>query len=47
MFWDGVDAGPPYDPASPPAGSFKVEDPDGIVVDVSARDSQWPGVRLP
>lgn len=44
--WDGVDAGKPYDPASPPAKSFKVEDPDGIIVDVTASDDQWPGVDL-
>lgn len=43
---DGVDYPKPYDPASPPTESFKVEDPDGIVVDVTARDDQWPGVGL-
>src|SRR5205085_10717706 len=46
IFWDGVDAGKPYDPATPPSKSFKVEDPDGIVVDVTASVDQWPGVRL-
>jgi catechol 2,3-dioxygenase-like lactoylglutathione lyase family enzyme len=46
IFWDGVDAGKPYDPATPPARSFKVEDPDGIVVDVTASADQWPGVTL-
>lgn len=44
--WDGVDGGKPYDPACPPTESFKVEDPDGIVVDVSANPNQWPGVQL-
>jgi catechol 2,3-dioxygenase-like lactoylglutathione lyase family enzyme len=44
IVWDGVDAGQPYDPNSPPTQSFKVADPDGIVVDVSASDDQWPGV---
>jgi catechol 2,3-dioxygenase-like lactoylglutathione lyase family enzyme len=44
IFWDGVDGGKPYDPAVPPAESFKVADPDGIVVDVSANPAQWPGV---
>ena len=45
IFSDGV-AGQPFDPASPPTKSFKVEDPDGIVVDVTANDEQWPGIRL-
>jgi len=46
IIWDGVDGGKPYDPATPPSESFKVEDPDGIVVDVSARSDQWPGVEF-
>ncbi len=46
IIWDGVDGGKPYDPATPPSESFKVEDPDGIVVDVSARSDQWPGVSM-
>ena len=46
IIWDGVDGGKPYDPANPPTESFKVADPDGIVVDVSANPNQWPGVRL-
>jgi len=46
IIWDGVDGGKPYDPAQPPTESFKVADPDGIVVDVSANPLQWPGVRL-
>ena len=41
---DGV-CGKEYDPNSPPDESFKVEDPDGIVVDVTADDDQWPGVQ--
>ena len=44
IIWDGVDGGKPYDPANPPTESFKVADPDGIVVDVSANPKQWPGV---
>lgn len=44
IIWDGVDGGKPYDPSTPPAESFKVEDPDGIVVDISANPEQWPGV---
>lgn len=46
IIWDGVDAGKPYDPATPPSESFKVEDPDGIVVDVSGKADQWPGVGI-
>jgi catechol 2,3-dioxygenase-like lactoylglutathione lyase family enzyme len=41
---DDVDNCGPYDPANPPTRSFKVEDPDGIVVDVTASDDQWLGV---
>jgi catechol 2,3-dioxygenase-like lactoylglutathione lyase family enzyme len=44
IFWDGVDGGKPYDPIHPPAESFEVEDPDGIVMDISANPAQWPGV---
>lgn len=44
ILWDGVDGGKPYDSAHPPTESFKVADPDGIVVDVSANPEQWPGV---
>lgn len=47
IIWDGVDSGKPYVPGSLPAESFKVEDPDGIVVDVTASHDQWPGVQLP
>ncbi|MBI2192128.1 MAG: VOC family protein [Planctomycetes bacterium] len=46
IIWDGVDAGKPYDPNHPPTRSFKVVDPDGIVVDVSADRNQWPGVDI-
>ena len=46
IIWDGVDGGQKYDPASPPTESFKVEDPDGIVVDITSREEQWPGGKL-
>lgn len=46
IIWDGVDGGRPYDPSEPPSESFKVEDPDGIVVDVSGSPDQWPGVAI-
>ena len=41
---DDIDDPKPFDPASPPTASFKVEDPDGIVVDVTASDDQWLGI---
>jgi catechol 2,3-dioxygenase-like lactoylglutathione lyase family enzyme len=41
---EGVDGERPYDPQDPPTDAFKVMDPDGIVVDVAARRTQWPGV---
>jgi catechol 2,3-dioxygenase-like lactoylglutathione lyase family enzyme len=43
---DDVDFCRPYDPANPPTESFKVEDPDGIVVDVTVREDQWLGVSV-
>lgn len=46
IVWEGLDGSKRYDPARPPEEAFKVEDPDGIVVDVTARDDQWPGVGL-
>lgn len=46
IIWDGVDGGKPYDPASPPSESFKVEGPDGIVVDVSGNPDQSPEVSI-
>jgi catechol 2,3-dioxygenase-like lactoylglutathione lyase family enzyme len=46
IVWDGVDAGHPYDPQHLPSASFKVTDPDGIVVDITADRAQWPGVAL-
>lgn len=44
---DDVGDGQPYDPDNLPEYSFKVHDPDGIVVDVTASQRQWPGVALP
>ncbi len=46
IFWDDVRNGQAYDPAVPILQSFKVADPDGIAVDVSASPDQWPGVKL-
>lgn len=44
--WEGLDGSKRYDPERLPTIAFKVEDPDGIVVDVTELDDQWPGVRL-
>lgn len=46
IIWDGVDGGKEYDPGDPPSESFKIEDPDGIVVDVTASRGQWPGLGV-
>ncbi len=46
IIWEGLDGKTRYDAERPPAIAFKVEDPDGIVVDVTERDDQWPGVEL-
>jgi catechol 2,3-dioxygenase-like lactoylglutathione lyase family enzyme len=49
IYWEGVSGGHAYDASEPsklPSGSFKVEDPDGITVDVTASRDQWPGVGL-
>jgi catechol 2,3-dioxygenase-like lactoylglutathione lyase family enzyme len=46
IIWDGVAAGHAYDPQQRPTESFKVTDPDGIVVDVTASPAQWPGVGV-
>ncbi|HEV7215026.1 MAG TPA: VOC family protein [Chloroflexota bacterium] len=46
IIWDGVAAGHAYAPQHPPTESFKVTDPDGIVVDVTASSDQWPGVGI-
>ena len=46
--WEGLDGSKPYDAKSGelPSQAFKVEDPDGIVVDITEQDEQWPGVAL-
>jgi len=45
IIWEGLDGSKPYQSDHPPAEAFKVEDPDGIVVDVTELDDQWPGVK--
>jgi|SRR4051812_24534834 catechol 2,3-dioxygenase-like lactoylglutathione lyase family enzyme len=44
--WEDVANPQAVDPDNLPTRSFKVEDPDGIVVDVTGSDDQWPGVGL-
>jgi hypothetical protein len=36
----------PLSPDDLSEGAFKVEDPDGITIDVTSSDEQWPGVQL-
>ena len=45
-FVDDVTVGDPYDPENPPEESYMIEDPDGIVLDVSDNPNQWPGADL-
>ena len=44
IIWEGLDGSKPYQAGQLPSEAFKVEDPDGIVVDVTELDDQWPGV---
>ena len=46
IFSDGLGGKVPLDPQDIQEGAFKVEDPDGITVDVTACDDQWPGAHL-
>jgi catechol 2,3-dioxygenase-like lactoylglutathione lyase family enzyme len=43
IFSDGLGGKVPVDIHNISEGAFKVEDPDGITVDVTANDDQWPG----
>ena len=36
----------PIDPTKPPPISFKVLDPDGNIVDITANRSEWVGARV-
>ena len=47
IFSDGLAGTEPLDPNHLEEGAFKVEDPDGITVDVTSSDDQWPGTDLP
>lgn len=46
IYSDGLDGKEIVDLDNFTEGAFKVEDPDGITVDVTASDSQWPGTEL-
>ena len=43
IFSDGLGGKEPLAPDNLEEGAFKVEDPDGITVDVTSSDNQWPG----
>ena len=46
IFSDGLGGNVPLSVTDLQEGAFKVEDPDGITVDVTASDDQWPGATL-
>ena len=46
IFSDGLSGKIPLSVNNLEEGAFKVEDPDGITVDVTASNDQWPGVLL-
>lgn len=46
IFSDGLNGKRPVDPDNLEDRAFKVEDPDGITVDVSEVDERWPGITL-
>jgi len=46
IYSDGLDGKEIVDLDHLTEGAFKVEDPDGITVDVTASDQQWPGTQL-
>ena len=46
IFSDGLGGKTPLDVHNIQQGAFKVEDPDGITIDVTASNDQWPGARL-
>jgi catechol 2,3-dioxygenase-like lactoylglutathione lyase family enzyme len=47
IFSDGLDGKIPVNVKNIEEGAFKVEDPDGITVDITASQNQWPGAVLP
>jgi hypothetical protein len=46
IYSDGLDGKEIVDLDNLTETAFKVEDPDGITVDVTESDSQWPGTKL-
>ena len=46
IFSDGLSGKIPVSPDHISEGAFKVEDPDGITVDVTSSGDQWPGAVL-
>ncbi len=46
IFSDGLGGKVPLNVQDLQEGAFKVEDPDGITVDVTSSNDQWPGARL-
>ena len=46
IFSDGLSGKTPLSPDNLSEGAFKVEDPDGITIDVTSSDDQWPGAQL-
>ena len=46
IFSDGLGGRTPLDPSDLRERAFKVEDPDGITVDVSEVAAPWPGATL-
>ena len=45
IFSDGLSGKIPLNPDNLSEGAFKVEDPDGITIDVTSSDDQWPGAQ--
>jgi len=46
IFSDGLTGKIPLGTDNLSEGAFKVEDPDGITVDVTSSNDQWPGAQL-
>ena len=46
IFSDGLSGKTPLSPDNLIESAFKVEDPDGITIDVTSSDDQWPGAQL-
>jgi catechol 2,3-dioxygenase-like lactoylglutathione lyase family enzyme len=42
---DNIKTRDPYRPGEAPPGSFKVEDPDGNVIDITSNHEEWRGAK--